>query len=149
MFAPKGLNKSAQGQSRASRDVTLGMKAHKPILPCKGYIKSAILMSVRRSRHSRGNLFYVTFRPRNSKSPRRIHSDNIVLSPALGTRLPEDPKISGGKRDHFSSALIINLPDRGGPAFRLNAPCTGYKPLSWRHRGRGKPSLFLVFTYSQ
>ncbi len=70
MFAPKGLNKSAQGQSRASRDVTLGMNAHKPILPCKGYIKSAILMSVRRLRHSRGNLFYVTFRPRNSKIPR-------------------------------------------------------------------------------
>ncbi|MGO9374569.1 MAG: hypothetical protein ACLQBD_21070, partial [Syntrophobacteraceae bacterium] len=31
IFAPKGLNKSAQGQSRASRDATLGMNAHKPI----------------------------------------------------------------------------------------------------------------------
>ncbi|MGO9372289.1 MAG: hypothetical protein ACLQBD_09330, partial [Syntrophobacteraceae bacterium] len=61
MFAPKGLNKSAQGQSRASRDVTLGMNAHKPILPCKGYIKSAILTPVRRLRHSRGNPFSCNF----------------------------------------------------------------------------------------
>ena len=60
-FCPKGLNKSAQGQSRASRDATLGKNAHKPILPCKGYIKSAILTPVRRLRHSRGNPFLCNF----------------------------------------------------------------------------------------
>ncbi len=79
MFALKGLNKSALGQSRASRDVTLGMNAHKPILPCKGYIKSAILMPVRRLRHSRGNPFLCNFQAKKlKKPPGRIHSKQIL-----------------------------------------------------------------------
>lgn len=34
--APKGVNKSAQGQSRASWDAALGMDVHKPIFTLKG-----------------------------------------------------------------------------------------------------------------
>src|SRR5271169_1512364 len=46
--APKGLDKSAHGQSRASRDATLGSRRQqKPIsLPSRGYISSAIVTTV-------------------------------------------------------------------------------------------------------
>ena len=55
-IAPKGLDKSAQGQSRVElalsllngRDATLGSRRQqKPIsLPCRGYISSAIVTTV-------------------------------------------------------------------------------------------------------
>ena len=68
IFAPKG-SISQPRVSLAPRGTSPWVSSAQTVLPCKGYIKSAILMSVRRLRHSRENRFYGTFRPRNSKSP--------------------------------------------------------------------------------